>query len=139
MNPSDHMSLGKKEEIRATPYPDTPSGARAALSFCWIGREKSFLPEASMRSRRFLEIPWFITWNTPHVVHAWPTSSMVFGSSRSITGTDSVMLESPEGNPSSDAHACESGNSFTEFKSKCLSRRPEWGLRSSEILEGIVN
>lgn len=73
-----------------------------------------------MSSRSFVGMPWFVTWNTPQVLHAWPMSVRAFGSVRSMSGTDSELNDSQEGYSSSCVHLYESGSSCRELKSWCL-------------------
>ena len=120
VKPSYHICLAKNGAIRGWPKPEKPSGGRVALSFCSAGNAKRFLLASSMASRMLMGMPWLMTWNTPQLLHASPTSVNALGSLRSITGTDSAIKESTQGCSPRDAHACESGNSWIEFRSNCF-------------------
>lgn len=115
VNPSCHIYFGKNGDIRARPYPVAPAGSRNAFIFCWAGRENSRRASDSTSSTRFEGMPWLITWNAPHVSHAWPASFTARGSLRSMIGIDNWSSDEK----SSDlGHTCESGTVRTEWKSR---------------------
>lgn len=59
--PSDHISFGKKLEMRGRPYPVNPSDDRTARSFLSAGSEKSRRVWSSSSLRRSVAMPWLTT------------------------------------------------------------------------------
>lgn len=87
VKPSDHISFGKFFEMRANPYPVTPSADRRARSFWSLGRANKRRVWNSTSFMRCMGMPWLVTWKTPHFSHARRTREAAFESNRSMTGT----------------------------------------------------